>query len=628
MPLDRRIVGEVTGVISAISPEWASVGSGDLDIKGYDFAIGSLGFRVAATPQTPYQRETVQFRKEQFDSGPVVGEQSLDGYWLRSQWSFHQGAGIKYYEVLEGDTVLNRYKTGVGIDPWELGETTLVGGFTAATGSLIIDAVPGTHSSVNGIFELLSDGNIQHRTTAGTTPFTEGGTAVSLTSDGSKIYVAVGNIIKVQDSTTTLQTLITHGDGGRTWQGVWWAKGRLFCVDDQDNWFALPPVTATPTIATNAFWKPGLVTGQWSLSETPGFVMISCGTTIYGVTISDTGGVPSLTAPVVVAEMPVTETISSVTHYLGFVAITTRFGLRIGQANLSSGTPVMAYGPLLIEGDFSGNRRTGLNQSQMYCVGNVSGYSSATLFCVNLEHIVSDLRPAWTAWAELSAAATANQGAQQDANGVLWAWSNNQIRRSDPSLAALGVLTTGQMRFGTLESKLFRTIKVRADGGGTIGISTIRSDGVTNLITSMDVASQKDLDVTVGITESIESIGFIFTLNSDLIDPTIRPTLLGYQIRALPAPTRSRLIRVPLQIEDTERNRRGIDRGKQGDAWRRLQILEDLENSQVLVQFKDFRTGEAGIGQIESLTFQNTTPSKNANDNFGGVVYVELRKVG
>lgn len=630
MPLDRRIVGRVPGVISAISPEWASVGSGDLKVKGYDFAIGSMGFRVMASPQTPYQRETIQYRKEQFDSAPVVGEQSLDGYWLRSQQSFHHGAGVKFYEVLEGDTVLNRYRTAIGLNPWEPGEVTMVDEFAAPEGTNIIDAVPGTSSAINGVFTLTSGGDIVFRHAAGNTTYTDGGTSVSITTDGNKLYAAVGNLIKVQDGTTTLATLITHGDGGATWQGVWWAKGRLFAVDSNDNWFALPPVVATVTATPNAFWKPGTIGASWCLTETPAFVLIGAGIDIYAITISETGGVPSLTAPVTVAQVPIGETIASLHHYLGFVGISTQRGFRVGQADLSSGTPVMVYGPILIEGDFSGNKRLAAFGSEMYAIGEHEDYDdAATLFSVNLEQQVADLRPAWTAWQGIASAKTAFQGSVFDANGVMWAWANTQIRRQDPTLPTTGTLQTGQLRFGTLEHKLFRTIRVRAEGtGGTVGISTVLADGTTNFILSMDVATTNEIDLTVGLTEPIESLGFIFTLLPDVGDDTIRPTLLGYQVRSLPAPERQRMIRVPLQIEDTERNRRGVDRGRTGDAWARLSALEDLEARQVLTQFVDFRTGEAGVAQIESLTFQGERPTKNASDNFGGVVYLELRKVG
>src|SRR5690348_5347343 len=73
--------------------------------QGYDFSIGNLLFNVASDDQNPYERATAQFRKDQIDTTPTPGDQSLTGYWLRGQFSFHKGAGVRYYEV-EGATTI------------------------------------------------------------------------------------------------------------------------------------------------------------------------------------------------------------------------------------------------------------------------------------------------------------------------------------------------------------------------------------------------------------------------------------------------------------------------------------------------------------------------------------------
>ena len=60
----------------------------------YDVAIGGLPFIYAINDARPYTRQTAPFRKDQFDNGQEPGEQSLTGWWLRSQMSFHSGSGI------------------------------------------------------------------------------------------------------------------------------------------------------------------------------------------------------------------------------------------------------------------------------------------------------------------------------------------------------------------------------------------------------------------------------------------------------------------------------------------------------------------------------------------------------
>jgi hypothetical protein len=55
----------------------------------YDVAIGGLPFFYAINDARPYIRQTAPFRKDQFDNGNEPGEQSLTGWWIRSQSSFH-----------------------------------------------------------------------------------------------------------------------------------------------------------------------------------------------------------------------------------------------------------------------------------------------------------------------------------------------------------------------------------------------------------------------------------------------------------------------------------------------------------------------------------------------------------
>ena len=73
--------------------------------ENYDVAIGGLPFILAPTDINPYGRGTAPYRKDQFDSSKEPGEQSLTGWWIRSQSSFHGGAGIKFYDPSSGETV-------------------------------------------------------------------------------------------------------------------------------------------------------------------------------------------------------------------------------------------------------------------------------------------------------------------------------------------------------------------------------------------------------------------------------------------------------------------------------------------------------------------------------------------
>src|SRR5450759_1889477 len=64
----------------------------------FDVAIAGIPFMLAANTQTPYVRQTASLQKPQFDVSNQAGEQTLDQYWLRSQISWHRGAGVRFYE--------------------------------------------------------------------------------------------------------------------------------------------------------------------------------------------------------------------------------------------------------------------------------------------------------------------------------------------------------------------------------------------------------------------------------------------------------------------------------------------------------------------------------------------------
>jgi hypothetical protein len=99
----------------------------------YDVAIGGMPFIYAISDARPYIRQTAPFRKEQFDNQTEPGEQSLTGWWIRSQQSFHGGDGITFYDP--ANTTSNspdhyRFADSKGVDVWTQGEVTLLNDVT------------------------------------------------------------------------------------------------------------------------------------------------------------------------------------------------------------------------------------------------------------------------------------------------------------------------------------------------------------------------------------------------------------------------------------------------------------------------------------------------------------------
>ena len=69
----------------------------------YDVAFAGLPFILAphtssVYTRNPYTRTTADPNKQQIDVSREAGEQTLDQWWNRSQDSWHNGCGIKFYE--------------------------------------------------------------------------------------------------------------------------------------------------------------------------------------------------------------------------------------------------------------------------------------------------------------------------------------------------------------------------------------------------------------------------------------------------------------------------------------------------------------------------------------------------
>jgi len=114
------------------------------------------------------------------------------------------------------------------------------------------------------------------------------------------------------------------------------------------------------------------------------------------------------------------------------------------------------------------------------------------------------------------------------------------------------------------------------------------------------------------------------TMNRGGVGDTGGPVLEEWQLRALPAPVRSRTITIPLMLMSEERDVNGVIRVS--DPWLRLQALEQLEQSGGACMFQDFSTGEERICVLRAVQFEQVNP-QSFTQGFSGVVTVQLQTV-
>lgn len=221
----------------------------------YDVAIGGEPYFIAASNKYPYRRITAPYKREQIDLTQSPGEQTLQGWWLRSQNSFHLGSGIKFEEPLQGQDVIYRFNKSVGLDPWTPGQVSLlpdVTNITAVSGNALM--VGGVDA--NGVDVVIySDGSSLYRvTSAGTkTTLTWGGsgTILALATDGVNYYAANATGIYKGPLTGASNgaSVFTHPTsvGTVTSVAMAWVKQRLIAGVNNHVFQIVPIVTHTIT---------------------------------------------------------------------------------------------------------------------------------------------------------------------------------------------------------------------------------------------------------------------------------------------------------------------------------------------------------------------------------------------
>jgi hypothetical protein len=199
---------------------------------------------------------------------------------------------------------------------------------------------------------------------------------------------------------------------------------------------------------------------------------------------------------------------------------------------------------------------------------------------------------------------------------------------SDSTKLATGYLTTGRIRYNTLEAKLYKLLTVRMDNSnGGIQVRSIGPDNSDYSIGGFEedaILSELSVSYPAGAQEYLS---FKFTLTRSAGDSTKGPIFKGYQVKALPAIPRQRLIQYPLACYDNEKDKFGSVSGYENSAYDRLATLEAVENVGDSIRVDDFRTGESYVGLIEEINFINRTPPDKRFAGFGGVLYITIRSL-
>ena len=327
----------------------------------YDWQVAGLNFASAVDVENPLERAFARVTKESIDQSNEPGDQSLDGWWVRSQTDWGGGAGYKFMEPISEDPIPTTFDWSYGINVWSEGELKLHRkprvAWRPAIGEGIAPEGADPMMVLYSGYVYISIGADVYRA-----PVSEFGGEPSMTAyasfDSNVTQLLVGGgyllaftisdgVYRVMPDGNSVK-LFTSSQGPVT---GWHVKDRLILASSRSLYEQpIPDVTPvelsgeTP-IVTNP--DPGW---QWlAVTDAPGSILAAgrgtSTSTISAITIEANGGLPTLAAPIVVAELPRGEDIRSIESYLGaYLMISTSLGVRVGIIDTDDR---IVYGPLI-----------------------------------------------------------------------------------------------------------------------------------------------------------------------------------------------------------------------------------------------------------------------------------------
>ena len=628
----------------------------------YDVAIGGLPFFYAINDSRPYLRQTAPFKKEQFDNQTEPGEQSLTGWWIRSQSSFHSGDGIRFYDP--GTTDENghyRFSDSKGVNVWEKGQVTLLNNCTSThvtTGAIASNGTPQQHvrsiqwNSTSGVLfhdeydvdKIAVDGTVTHFI-----DYNAGSAypVYAICDDGTYAYwitkISDAGVIKTAMYKKPLTgSSASTADETQMWKtssvavsnaSMEYVKERIvLCLNNgvyemSSSASALPTAVYTHPASTHVYTS---ITASGPAIYVSGYNGIQ--STIAKFTLSTAGVMPTLTSAVIAAELPVGEIVHKIYYYLGYMMIGTNKGIRAATVSDQDGS--ISYGPLIVETsqpcyDFAAR------DHYIWCATGVDG--EAGVIRIDLSNELQQLRFAYAndlymdgvtghvttgcAFADGTDRLTFCTAYASSANGGIYIEDDTTLRTS-------GYLTTGNIRFGTLEPKNFKRLLGRGDFTyGSMTMETVDKDGVEYDHISYDSTIEPIEVTTSSPATAQEYVAYKFILYRDGTDTTKGPTFKGYQVKATIATPRQRIIQFPVYCYDLETDRYNSMIGYEGKSFEKILALEEIEQSGDVLTWQDLTTGESRQAVIEQVTFNRATPPDKRFSGFGGVITITIRTV-
>jgi hypothetical protein len=593
-----------------------------------DYSIAGVEFLSAASDDFPYQRQLTKQVKDQVDQSDNPGDYSLQGWWLRSQTDWSSGAGQQFMEPIQQDTVGRSYQSSYGVDVF-----TRPGFFSPTrSGSVEIDTWIGGADPVMvrtpAGFVVASGASVyRYEGDVLTGTATAAGTVTGLTvAGGHVLFCSVNNIERAPLSGTFTATSTFTCTGSPE---AWFVKSRvLIAIGDKIHEFPGTAFGASVALTTPLYNLNDTSLSVTGVTTTPRSILLStkgnAGSVVYALTLDDAGTLPSANAPVAIAEFPNNEVLIDIESYLGtFLGIATNRGVRIATINANGG---ITYGPLLGSPIPSGTKNvfSSFDRFLHYPTANL-GNGVSGLVKVDLSGLSDDGFAPWSTWVPMRAEVTTScigGYAIDETHAYLLGTASPCLYRTG-TVYESGELTTSLVRFGTLETKMYDSVRVTMENNvGTTRVDTVDASGNETLIGTVSPAMGLEPVLKVKPRKALSSIALKFTLTPSGVNV---PVIAAWTLRAYPAVSnRGELVQIPLANFDFEDDAGGVTYGYEGRAWARYKALRDRFAQGTSMLIKELNSGASYLALPEDLQFIQVAPG-NKFSGFGGIIQVVLR---
>lgn len=595
---------------------------------------------LSNTPTNPMVRETVPPEKTRIDQAATPGEQTLSSWWIKSQESFHGGAGQLQLEPAfptPFDHV--RYDISKNVDVFVPGRVTRLPDTTVVNSDSATQVLGISVSGADAI-AYLTGTTVKLITGLTSTPSTASVTGVTgvlnIATDGVSIFCATSTAVYRVSPTSlgSATNLAAYAATATTGPVLGWVKSRLM-LGVNGGVFELDVTTSGVTLALNSagglrYQHPsaGYV---WRCFSTSPTAIVAAGdalgqSSITQFAVNLVSGAPVLQVTGDIAPMPVGERIVSMVSCQGaYLVVGTTKGIRVGTYNTYTGA--LIYGPLILPATAPVIPAVSLATRDRFIYAAGLAFDEGGLIRVDLgTQVDSAGRYAWAP--DLIAPAATLTAATSVctlpiSGSVVFAIPGTGVLLEGTSAGTIrsAWIRTSRIRFNTTEPKIFKLGRIRGDlTSGEIVVTATNITGTTPIITQgFTTVDPDEFRLPTGLSEWLQ---WTMTLVGSAT------ALTSYQVKALPGSRRQRHLQFVVALADSVVGRTGQSFKKPLSSRAMLAALEELDAIGDEVILQEFTpTGVVSTRVvIEMLSFKQTGRPTGRSD-LGGDITLLLRTV-